>query len=172
MAGRILTGAVALLCAKAAMALDDPQTPLKDPLGSGNWSFGWYYTPLFPFLCIGAGDLIARLWRKPNLLLGTLFVVLLVFYTLNFTLDAQEAVNNAASWPATRRMVSLVLVGFMVPYALVQVWPHNRDCVRFARLATLAGLGTFVIASGYFVVHYDQIFESHHALDTIPFWTP
>lgn len=39
MAGRILTGAVALLCAQAAMALDDPQTPLRDPLGSGNWSY-------------------------------------------------------------------------------------------------------------------------------------
>ncbi len=56
-------------------------------VGSGNWTFGWYIVPMYPLLCLGAGDMLASLWRRPTLIGGALFVVLLVMYGLNFTLD-------------------------------------------------------------------------------------
>lgn len=140
-------------------------------IGAGNWTFGWYFQPLYPFLCIGAGDFLARLWKKPNLLAGTLFVVLLVMYTLNFTMDPTWA-KQPPSWPEIRRMVTLTAAAFLVPYALVQVWPRREDLVQLARAATFAGLTLFVVASGYFIVHYDTIYETHHNFDLDEYWTP
>lgn len=138
-------------------------------IGSGNWTFGWYSMPLYPFLCIGAGDFLAELWKKPTLLKGTLFVTLCVFYTLNFTLD--DSAKLAVEWPWIRRMVTVVTAAFLAPYALVQVWPRRRDLLQLARASTLFALVTFVVASGWFTVHYDTIYETHHDYDLDEYWT-
>lgn len=138
-------------------------------IGSGNWTFGWYSMPLYPFLCIGAGDFLADLWKKPTLLRGTLFVTLCVFYTLNFTLD--QTAKLAVEWPWIRRMVTLVTAGFLAPYALVQVWPKRRDLLQLARASTLFAWVTFVVFSGWFTVHYETIYETHHDYDLDEYWT-
>ncbi len=140
-------------------------------LGSGNWSYGWYWLPMYPFLCVGAGDFLGRLWQKPDLLKGTLFIVLLVMYTLSFTMDLSVEIL-AVNYPAMRRVVTVFLAAFLVPYGLVQVWPRRRDVVALARLSTAAGLAVFVGASVYFVVHYETIYETHHDFDLDLYWTP
>jgi 4-amino-4-deoxy-L-arabinose transferase-like glycosyltransferase len=133
-------------------------------IGSGNWTFGWYILPLYPFLCLGAGDFLARLWARPTFLAGTLFVVLLVMYGLNFLLDPHWA-KQPQAWPTLRRTVTLFTALAVAPYALAQVWRRSRFCVGLARFTTAAGLALVVVVSGWFVGRYDVIFESHADFD-------
>lgn len=133
-------------------------------VGSGNWTFGWYIVPLYPFLCLGAGDFLAELWERPTFLGGTLFLVLLVMYGLNFLLDPHWA-KQPEAWPSLRLWVTLFLALALAPYALAQIWRESAFCRRLARSATLAGLALVVGTSGWIVFHYDTIFESHHDFD-------
>jgi 4-amino-4-deoxy-L-arabinose transferase-like glycosyltransferase len=133
-------------------------------VGTGNWTFGWYIVPLYPFLCLGAGDYLARLWSRPTFLTGALFVVLLVMYTLNFTLEPSWA-KTPDAWPEIRKMVSVFVVLFVGPYALAQVYPRSPGVMRLARLATLSGLAIVVAVSALFIVRYDEIYERYHDFD-------
>lgn len=138
-------------------------------VGSGNWTFGWYIVPLYPFLCLGAGDLIAQLWRKPTLLGGALFVVLLVMYSLNFTLDPHWA-KQPEAWPVIRRAVTLTVALAIAPYALVQVWPSSGLAARLSRTVTALGLATVVVLSGVFVATYDITYETYRDFDREPWF--
>jgi 4-amino-4-deoxy-L-arabinose transferase-like glycosyltransferase len=133
-------------------------------IGAGNWTFGWYIAPLYPFLCLGAGVFLARLWEEPDLFRGFLFVALLVFYGLNFTLDDHEA-KQGYSWGWIRRMVMLTSASFLTPFALVQVWRRNDGLVHLARATVAAGLALTVVLSGFFVLHYDTIYEEYRDFD-------
>ena len=133
-------------------------------VGTGNWTFGWYIVPLYPFLCLGAGDYLARLWARPTFLTGTLFVVLLVMYTMNFTLDPAWA-KTPDAWPTLRKMVSAFVVAFVGPYALVQVYQHSPGAQRLAKLATALGLAIVIAVSALFVVRYDELYERYHDFD-------
>ncbi len=133
-------------------------------VGSGNWTFGWYIVPLYPFLCLGAGAFLTQLWRRPTLLGGTLFLVLLVMYGLNFTLDPLWA-KQPVAWPIIRRAVTLTTAFALTPYALVSVWRQNRTLQTLARATTALGLAAVVVLSGYFVTHYDTIYETYHDFD-------
>ncbi len=133
-------------------------------VGSGNWTFGWYIVPLYPLLCLGAGDFLARLYRRPTLLAGTLFVVLLVMYSLNFTLDPDWA-KQPEAWPTLRRAVTLTVALSLAPYALVQVWRDSPFLVRLARTTTLLGLAAVVVVCGYFVASYDTVYETYRDFD-------
>ena len=42
---------------------------------------------------------------------------------------------------------------------------------RAARLATVLGLATVVGVSGWFVLRYDTLYESHHSLDGDEYFT-
>lgn len=139
-------------------------------IGAGNWTFGWYIVPLYPLLCIGAGGFLARLWDEPDLLSGTIFVVLLVMYTLNFTLDPDYA-RQPGSWPAIRTMVTLTLVAFLTPYGIVQVWRKSEIARLLARTATVVGLMVFLGASAFMVASYDVIYDSHFQLDSDEYFT-
>lgn len=132
-------------------------------VGSGNWTFGWYMVPLYPFLCLGAGDMLAGLWRRPTLFGGALVVVLLVMYGLSFTLDPAWAMQPEA-WPSLRRALTILVALSIAPYALGQVWP--RSAARgLARAATVVALAAVVALSGYFVARYDTIYETHRDFD-------
>lgn len=133
-------------------------------VGSGNWTFGWYIVPLYPLLCLGAGDFLTELWRKPTMLSGTLFIVLLVMYSLNFTLDPEWA-KQPAAWPSIRRMVSLVVALSIAPYALVQVWPESELALRLSRSATAIGLAAVVVLSGIFIATYDVNYDTYRDFD-------
>ncbi|MFW6086044.1 MAG: ArnT family glycosyltransferase [Myxococcota bacterium] len=137
-------------------------------LSSGNWTFGWYLMPVYPFLCIGAGRFLADLWNRPDLLRGTLFVTLAVMYGVNFIHDT-EAWRAAGQWPETRRAVTIFLVLALAPYALVQV-SRARAFRSLARLATAAGLAGLIGLSGWFVARYDVIYETHENFDRLEFF--
>ncbi|MBX3272084.1 MAG: glycosyltransferase family 39 protein [Sandaracinaceae bacterium] len=139
-------------------------------IGTGNWTFGWYIVPFYPLLCVGAGLFLARVWQRPDLLGGTLFVTLLVMYTLNFTLDVHYA-KQPASWSGLRTIVTLFVVFGLAPYAAVQVWRESRLARGAAKLATALGLATVVGVSGWFVARYDTLYESHHSLDGDEYFT-
>ncbi len=133
-------------------------------VGSGNWTFGWYIVPLYPFLCLGAGEFLADLWERPTLLGGALFVVLLVMYSLNFTLDPTWA-KQPEAWPTLRRAVTLTVAFSLAPYALVQVWRSSPFLNRLARTVTALGLAAVVGLCGYFVATYDTAYETYRDFD-------
>jgi 4-amino-4-deoxy-L-arabinose transferase-like glycosyltransferase len=137
-------------------------------VSSGNWTFGWYLMPVYPFLCIGAGRFLADLWERPDLLHGVLFITLAVMYGMSFTMAPEEWIHPSA-WPETRRTVALFLGATLLPYALVTVW-RIRALRVWAQATTVAGLALLVGLSGYFVVHYDQIYDTHHKFDRVEFF--
>jgi hypothetical protein len=137
-------------------------------LSSGNWTFGWYMMPLYPLLCIGAGRFLADLWERPDLLRGSLFVVLAVMYGMNFT-KPPEAWIAGHAWGETRRVVTVFLVVALAPYALAQV-SQARPVRVLARGATAAGLAMLVTLSAHFVVSYETLYETHRNFDRMEFF--
>jgi 4-amino-4-deoxy-L-arabinose transferase-like glycosyltransferase len=129
-------------------------------LGSGTWTYGWYVTPLLPFLCLAAGRFVADLWREPELGRGAAFVLTLVFYSLNFAVG--EGYFLAPLDPhEPRLLVTAVLVAFLVPLGLAQAFGWTR----VGRVAVVAGLVTVLVVGGAFVGGYDVYFTSHHDFD-------
>ncbi|MDW8247133.1 MAG: hypothetical protein RMJ84_11210 [Sandaracinaceae bacterium] len=130
-------------------------------IGSGNWTFGWYAVPLYPFLCLGAGRWIWELWRKPDMFKGAMFTLICVFYALNFTVDVHWA-KQPASWPLLRQIVTLTVALFMTPYTISQIWPERKN---FARFALGVGLGMLLFISALFVVKYDVFYDAYRNFD-------
>jgi 4-amino-4-deoxy-L-arabinose transferase-like glycosyltransferase len=130
-------------------------------LGSGTWTFGWYITPVLPFLCLGAGRFLADLWEETDLVRGALFTFLLVFYTLNFVVDTGYA-RDPANWSELRRAVTLVLLAFLAPFALAHAFAWARS---WGRAAMAAGLATLIVVGAIFVVRYDVYASRYRAFD-------
>jgi hypothetical protein len=129
-------------------------------LGSGSWTYGWYVTPLLPWLTLGAGIAMGDLWERPELGRAALFVFLLVFYSLAFA---------AAPLSVSRPVVTGALLALFAPFALAAAAPS--DATRFvARLSFLAGLAIVVAVSIGFVLHYDVLERVYHDLDVDPQW--
>lgn len=133
-------------------------------LGSGNHTFGWYMIPVYPFLCLGAGDFLEGLLRKPTFFGGGLFAILFVMYSMNFTVDVEWA-KQPEAWPGLRRDITLYLLVSLSPYALAQVWRHNRFLVKWARLWTAVGLALTLWISADFVIHYERSIETYFNFD-------
>jgi len=131
---------------------------------SGNWTFGWYVTPLYPFLCLGAGRMLADLWARPELLRGFLFVGLGVMYGLNFTMTHGYA-KLGVNWATIRRWVAAVLLVLMSPYALAEAFPGSTAVRRLVRGAFVLGLATLVAMSAWFVLRYDVFYERYRNYD-------
>jgi 4-amino-4-deoxy-L-arabinose transferase-like glycosyltransferase len=130
-------------------------------LGSGTWTFGWYITPVLPYLCLAAGCFLADLWKQPDLVRGALLTFLLVFYTLNFTIEPSYA-RNSASWAELRRLVSFVLFAFLAPFALAHASAWAKP---LGRAAMVAGLTTLVVVGAIFVVRYDVYATTYRNFD-------
>ncbi len=130
-------------------------------LGSGNWTFGWYMMPIFPFLCLGAGRFIADLWEDPDFLRGWLFTLTGVMYGFNFVLDPHFA-KQPPSWPGIRRDVTILIALMLVPYTLVTIFPRLRP---FARFMTALWVLSIVVLSAHFVVHYDTFYDVYRNFD-------
>jgi 4-amino-4-deoxy-L-arabinose transferase-like glycosyltransferase len=131
-------------------------------LGSGTWTFGWYVTPLLPFLCIGAGFFVAELWRRPDLFRGGMFIFVLVFYSLNFALDPTY-VKDIQHWTDIRRWVTIVLALAIAPFGLVQAFGARFR--GWARAGVALGLVLVVAMGGYFVANYDVISTQYRDFD-------
>lgn len=137
-------------------------------LASGNWTFGWYLMPIYPFLCLGTGRFLADLWRRPNLWRGVLFVILPLMYGMLF-LDSVETQKSIAHWAVARRQVTVFLILLLTPYALAQIW-RSHLTRTLARVGTAAGLALLVVVSGFIVVRYDVLYETHRNLDRVEFF--
>ncbi len=136
---------------------------------SGNWTFGWYAMPLYPWLCLGAGGLLAEALKQPSLLHGTLIVGFALMYGLNFTITPTWA-KQRDHWVLLRQLVSAFVVVSMAPYALREAFPRVRAVLWAARITTWIALVSFVGLSGYFVVQYDVLRESHANFDRDKFF--
>ena len=132
-------------------------------ISSGNWTFGWYFLPLYPFLCLGAGSFLDALWREPGLLRGLLFVTLPLMYAMNFVVGVGWA-KTPANWPELRLPVTLFALAFLAPYVLREAL-RGPLIKRWAQATTAVGLALLVCLSSYFVVHYDTLFDTHHDFD-------
>jgi len=133
-------------------------------VASGNWSFGWYVVPLYPFLCLGAGDFVVRTWRQPTFLAGLLMVSLLSFYSLNF-LFHPATFEQPTQWPMLRAMITGATIVLLAPFGAAELWPQHPFGRRLGRLGVALSLAVTIAASLWFVARYDVIFETHRELD-------
>lgn len=132
-------------------------------IGSGNWTYGWYLMPIYPFLCLGAGRFLADLWEDPDFARGMIFVGLALMYSMNFTVDtawARLVVNS----DEIRGWVTAFVAVFLLPYALHQALP-SRITRAVARTALGAGLVLLVVLGCRFVLKYDVFYESYRNFD-------
>ena len=120
-------------------------------LGSGTWSYGWYMTPLLPFLCLAAGRFLADLWREPELGRGAIFVLTLVLYSLNFATSEAYFFSPDTDVHDARRLLTLVLLALLAPFGLAQAFGWRSP----ARVALIGGLVAVLVVSGAFVGGYD-----------------
>jgi hypothetical protein len=127
--------------------------------GAGAWSYGWYVTPILPFLCLAAGRFLADLWREPELGRGAVFVLTLVLYSLNFATSESHFFSPGTDIADARRLLLAVLVAFLAPFGLAQAFGWRAP----ARAALLGGLLTMVVVSFAFVGGYDV--EPHRDFD-------
>lgn len=132
-------------------------------LGSGTWTYGWYVTPLLPWLCLGAGFFLADLWAKPDIVRGGIVAFVLVFYSLNFVVSP-DWMQAWAYHSEARALVTLVLVLSFGPFALASAWPGSVS-KTIARAALVACLGTVIVVSGFFVQRYDELATVYHDFD-------
>lgn len=130
-------------------------------LGSGNWTYGWYISPVVPFLCVGVGRFLADLWESPEFVRGWLFSLTGVMYGFNFVLDPDFA-RQGGNWPEIRREVTALLALQLTPYALVTAYPRLRP---FARAMTALWVAAVVVLSGWFITHYDTYYDIYRDFD-------
>ena len=129
-------------------------------LGSGNWTYGWYISPVVPYLCLGVGRYLADLWREGDFTRGAIFSLTGLMYGFNFLLDPQYA-RQGSSWPEIRLRVTLLLAAMLTPYAVAAVFRFRT----LARVNLVLSLVVLVGLSGYFVTHFDVIYERYRDFD-------
>lgn len=136
-------------------------------VSSGNWTFGWYNVPVYPWLCLGAGALIAELWDQPEsgttMLAGFVLVCTLAFYSLNFVTMPAWGMNRG-NWPTMRLMVTAALALGIAPFVAAELLKG-----RWRRLAARTGIGltmaTFTALGAWFVVLYDVMYDAFKNFD-------
>lgn len=138
-------------------------------ISSGNWTYGWYLMPVYPFLCLGAGELLAQTWRRPNFLAGLLIVGLLTLYLLNFTVVDIHQQRVESLLPSSRRLVTWVCLGLVGPFLAAGVLRGSLSR-GLARLSLVACLATTLAAGAIFVARYDVVYETHRDLDRMEFY--
>ncbi|MGB0678257.1 MAG: ArnT family glycosyltransferase [Polyangiales bacterium] len=136
--------------------------------GTGNWTFGWYMLPIWPFLIVGAATSLVALWQRPTPWLGLSLVVLLVFYGCNFLapLDSFRATRQFA---AHQRLIRGVFVLLYAPLFAASLWPR-RLWLGLARLSMVLSALVFVYTSVHFVLHYELLRDSHADFDREAFF--
>lgn len=132
-------------------------------IGTGNWTFGWYIVPLYPWLCLGCGRFLAEAWRRPDLFKGTLIGVVLVLYTLNYAVEPSW-MKQPNHWPTIRWVVTGTTGLLLAPWALAQVWPGHLTR-KIARGALAATLALVVFVCGRFVVGYETNYDLYKDFD-------
>lgn len=132
-------------------------------IGTGNWTFGWYAVPLYPWLCLGAGRFLADLWDAPDLFRGLIASVLLGLYSLNFFFEP-SFMKVPDHWPDLRIAIALIVTALFAPFGLVQAI-RTRGTIQLARGATALLLALFTALSARFVVRYDTFYDIYKDFD-------
>jgi hypothetical protein len=144
-------------------------------LSVGTFTFGWYQFPLYPFLCLGVGKFLADLWRRPNLMRGTPFVVLLVLYTLTFTFSIAYQTGRP-HWPFLRLLTTATTLSLLAPFFAIEGLRRHPRAFAAARLASRAivvgCLATFLVVSANVIVQYDVYFDGFYNFDRCPPFFP
>ena len=100
------------------------------------WIFGWYWVPMFPFLCVAGGVYLYDLVRRPDIVRGGLFVLTAIFMTIH----AQRG-GEVEEIAVTRGAVGIILL----PFAVATFFPQRR-IVQAARVwAALIILGALIL---------------------------
>ena len=137
-------------------------------VSSGNWTFGWYWLPLYPFLCIGAGRFVAHLLRQPRLLASFILVVTAAFYTVNFMVPYEFVVANVNTM---RQSLALLTALFLAPPVLYELW-SSRITRTAAQISIASAVALLTVGSTYFVVTYDDIEKRYENLDLNRYYSP
>ena len=124
-------------------------------LGSGDWTYGWYAMPLFPWLCLGAGAFIVDAWRETDIVRGGILSFVFLFYTLNFAFSP-EWIRSWLFHIEVRWLVTTVLLASWGPFALSTALPsvHTK---WLARVALVGIVGVVVVQSALFVFRWDEL---------------
>jgi 4-amino-4-deoxy-L-arabinose transferase-like glycosyltransferase len=124
-------------------------------LGSGDWTYGWYITPLFPWLCLGAGAFIVDAWNETDIVRGAILTFVFLFYTLNFAFSP-EWIRSWLFHMEVRWLVTIVLLLGWGPFALSTAMPSVQT-KWFARIALVGIVTAVVIQSALFVYRWDEL---------------
>lgn len=130
-------------------------------IGTGNNTFGWYALPVVAYTVIPAGIFLGDLWRSPDLLRGALFGVLFVMPALHFAFEPSLFRDTLES-PFVRRLIMLSVLGLVVPYCLVQVWPRF---VHVARAAFVVALVIALLSSANLAVRWEHLGPIHRNVE-------
>lgn len=123
-----------------ALLLSERQNPLMAAflaylvgfifLTPSNAIYGWYALPIYPFLCIGLGQMIVLSWRKPRTLVGCTTLLLLVCYAF------QVGIHMAPQELTLLRIAfAIVAVSLLL---LANVW--RLAAARYMRVALACAL--------------------------------
>jgi 4-amino-4-deoxy-L-arabinose transferase-like glycosyltransferase len=124
-------------------------------LPSGTWHFGWYFLPLYPFLCLLSGRFLEDAWHSPELLRGLAITGLLVLYGFTFFVDPERQ-NSFWYWPVYRERVTWIVLAFIVPFGLAHVF-RTRLTTRLAQLSIVAAMVAVLVTGAYFAARFDRI---------------
>lgn len=130
-------------------------------IAAANYAFGWYALPIVAYLSIPAGIFLGDLWRSPDLLRGAIFGVLFVMPSVHFAFDP-DLFRDPNEQRLMRLVVTGVVLGLVVPYCLVQVWPRF---VAAARVALVVALAAAMISSANLVVRWEHIGPIHRNVE-------
>ncbi|MEM6962481.1 MAG: hypothetical protein AAF550_12190, partial [Myxococcota bacterium] len=126
---------------------------------SGTWTFGWYWMPLYPFLCLGAGRFLHDLWHAPDLVRG---VLLLGFAGYGLLFLGEVSPDQAGSVGATLMPWVLSVGGLLFAFASASASTVARYAGRFA---LVSGMGLFLFTATHFITEYDRIFTTYPGID-------
>lgn len=130
---------------------------------AGEFNYGWYLLPVYPFLCIYAGRFIRDAILKPNLAHGLVMIGLLLMYSCNYVVDAGYG-RSEAGWAVTRRLVPTTFYGLFVPLLIATALPRplTKSIARTSMALCLAG---FVLFSTYTIIAFERIRDTHGSFD-------
>ncbi len=109
------------------------------------WIFGWYWLPIYPFLCMAGGVYLYDMVRRPDLVRSALFVLTALFMMIHVQLEGAEP-----RLAMTRGAVALALL----PFAVATFFPH-RWSTRLAQIWACLIIAAALILGGVLLLRFE-----------------
>jgi 4-amino-4-deoxy-L-arabinose transferase-like glycosyltransferase len=137
-------------------------------VSAGDFNYGWYMLPVYPFLCIYAGRFVQDVIVRPNVAHGLLMIGLLLMYSCCYVVDFAFG-RTPEGWAVLRGVVAGTFYSLFVPLLAATAMRHpiTRNLARTAMAACFAG---FVVISAYMVVEFERIRGTHENFDRDDFY--